>query len=121
MNVQTFHANPAELAKTIRVTDAAAAHLRTELAKRGKKGVRLSLKEAGCTGFKYVIDEVEAGGAADLQVEPAPGVTVFIDPLHISAFKDLEIDYIVTGLNRQLVMHNPNVKDECGCGESFSV
>ena len=121
MSVQTYSQTPDEIVATISVTEAAAEHLRAQLASRKRSGVRLSLKEAGCTGFKYVIDEVDAPVEGDLQVQAAEGVTVFIDRAHVAALKGLQIDYVTAGLNQQLVLTNPNIKDECGCGESFSV
>lgn len=121
MTVQTFEYSPEQLAATITVTAAAATHLRTHLARLNKSGVRLSLKEAGCTGFKYVIADVDAAEPGDLVVEPEKGVKVYVDRAHAAAFKGLCIDYKTEGLNKQLVMNNPNIKDECGCGESFNV
>ncbi len=107
MTVQTFDSTPTAIASTITVTEAAALHLRAHLAAIGKAGVRLSLKEAGCTGYKYAITEVAASEAGDIEVEPAVGVKVFIDPVHIAAFKGLNIDFVSEGLNRQLVMMFP--------------
>lgn len=121
MSVQTFDQTPEQLAATILVTEAASDHLRVHLAQKGKQGVRLSLKEAGCTGFKYQIDEVDEAQPGDIEVPTAKGVRVFVDPLRVAAFKGLQIDYVQQGLNKQLLMINPNIKDECGCGESFSI
>ncbi len=121
MSVQTFSQTPKQLAQTIVVTPAAQVHLSSQLKNLDKAGVRLSLKEAGCTGFKYVIEEVDVAVEGDITVVPAEGVTVFVDATHIAAFKDLQIDFVEQGLNKQLILNNPNIKDECGCGESFSV
>ena len=121
MTVQTFDMSPQQLADTIVITEAAAEHIGRQLQKTQLAGVRLSLKEAGCTGFKYVIKEVKDSEPGDITLTPKSEVHVFVDPAHIAAFKDLQIDYVEDGLNKQLVMNNPNIKDECGCGESFAV
>lgn len=121
MTVQSFDANPAEWLNSITVTDEALQHLRKQLQKQAKAGVRLSLKESGCTGFKYVIEEVSGPVAGDLEKVLGDSVMLYIAPEHMSALKGLQIAYEQTGLNRNLVMNNPNVKDACGCGESFNV
>lgn len=116
MSVQTFRADQA-----ITVTQAAADHFARELKNKSAKAVRVSLKQAGCTGFKYVIDQVDSGEADDIQLDLSNGVTLYIDPKHISALHGTVVDYVQEGLNKSLVLNNPNVKDMCGCGESFNV
>jgi iron-sulfur cluster assembly protein len=121
MSVETYSSNPRELIDSITVTDAAIAHFRRLLSKNAKKGVRISLKESGCTGFKYVIEEVDGPAAGDTTRTLADDVDLYVETGCLSALKGLEIDLTQMGLNRNLVMNNPNVKDACGCGESFSV
>lgn len=121
MTVETYSGNPQELIQTIVVTDAALGHFRRLLAKNAKKGVRISLKEAGCTGFKYVIEEVEGPKDGDTVRTLALEVELYVETGCLTALKGLEIDLTQMGLNQNLVMNNPNVKDACGCGESFSV
>ena len=116
MTVQTF-----EIGDIISVTLAAAAHFDKQLKKKGANGIRISLKESGCTGYMYVIDEVEGPQLGDLEKKLDNGVSIFIDPQNISALKGTVIDYQLQGLNYNLLMNNPNVKDKCGCGESFSI
>jgi len=116
MTVETF-----SLEQAITVTDAAAGHFARALEKNGLKAVRISLKESGCTGFKYVIDEIDQPEANDLAIAVGNGVTIYLDPQHIGAIRGTVVDYVQEGLNKNLVLSNPNVKDMCGCGESFSV
>lgn len=120
MIVQSFEIDVEKIAGSITVTEAAAQHFLRQTQKTGRNGVRLSLKESGCTGFKYVMDDVDEGGPDDLMKKLDNGVRLYIDPKNISSLQGLEIDYRQEGLNRNLVMNNPNVKDACGCGESFS-
>lgn len=116
MSVESFSAQQA-----ISVTPTAAEHFSKALAKKHAAGLRVSLKESGCTGFKYVIDEVESAEEGDLTILLENGVEIFLDPKHLPALTGTVIDYVQEGLNKTLVLNNPNVKDMCGCGESFSV
>lgn len=121
MTVETYSADPEALINSILVTDAAIAHFQRLLSQKSKTGVRISLKESGCTGFKYVIEEVDGPLAGDLQRQLARDVALYVEPASLAALKGLQIDLQKVGLNKNLVMNNPNIKDACGCGESFSV
>lgn len=116
MTVQTF-----EVKQTVTITPAAAEHFAQQLRKKGGHGVRISLEEAGCTGFKYVIDEVEKQQDGDIVITLDNDVRVFLDAEHLDALNGMVVDYAQQGLNHNLVLNNPNVKEACGCGESFSV
>lgn len=116
MSVETFSAGQA-----ITITPAAADHFARELEKKAAKAVRISLKESGCTGFKYMLDEVDQGEQDDIVIALANGVSVYVDPKHLVALNGTVVDYVQQGLNKNLVLNNPNVKDMCGCGESFNV
>lgn len=115
MSVETF--NPAD---SISVTPDAQKHFSMQLEKSGKLAIRLSLKEAGCTGFKYVIDEVSEATEGDVKIELSQQLQLFVAADSLGALRGTEIDYVQQGLNRSLVLNNPNVKDACGCGESFN-
>lgn len=121
MTVQTFDVQPTDLASAISVTPAAVEHFQRQLLKTGKQGIRISLKESGCTGYMYVIEEVEGPESGDVTKLLDGDVTLYIDPRNIPALRGTEIDFTKQGLNQNLVMNNPNVKDACGCGESFSI
>lgn len=116
MSVESFSAEQA-----ISVSPAAAEHFATTLKKSEAKALRISLKESGCTGFKYVMDEVDAAEEGDLEIALENGINIYLDPEHLPALNGMVIDYVTEGLNKNLVLNNPNVKDICGCGESFSV
>lgn len=116
MSVQTFEMN-----QVVSVSAAAAEHFRKQLEKTGLQAIRLTLKVSGCTGYKYVIEEVASGEANDIDVTLENGVHFYVDPQKIDAVRGMEIDYVQQGLNRNLVLNNPNVTNACGCGESFSV
>lgn len=106
---------------SIKMTSAAADRVRTFLANRGKGvGLRLAVRTSGCSGMAYVIefaDELES----DDQVFEEQGVKVIVDPKSLLYLDGTELDYTKEGLNEGFKFNNPNVKDMCGCGESFNV
>lgn len=106
----------------IQITENAAHHIRKQLDKRGSGlGMRLGVKKSGCTGWSYVVDFVDALEPTDRVYEDF-GVKVIVDEQSLSFLTGTEIDYVRNNaLNQGLEFRNPNVKDACGCGESFSV
>jgi iron-sulfur cluster assembly protein len=105
----------------ISMTSAAAAHVAKFLANRGKGlGIRLGVRTSGCSGMAYVLefaDELEP----DDQVFEEHGVKVIVDAKSLLYLEGTELDYTKEGLNEGFKFRNPNVKDACGCGESFTV
>jgi iron-sulfur cluster assembly accessory protein len=117
MSVATFDVN----SELVRVTPAAAEHFRSSLAGGERAAVRISLQESGCTGYKYVVEEVDAGADSDVKIELENGVRLFLDTGAVAILRGTEIDYAREGINYNLKFRNPNVVAECGCGESFNV
>ena len=105
----------------ISLTDAAAERVRTYLDKREQHlGLRLGVTKTGCSGYSYVINYAEAIGEDDVVFEDK-GVKVVIDPEALSLIDGSEVDFVKSGLNEAFSFRNPNIKGECGCGESFNV
>lgn len=106
---------------SVTLTPAAVERVRTFLEKRGHGvGLRLGVKKTGCSGFAYVVnyaDEVAAGDAVFEQ----HGVKVIVDGDSLRYVDGTEIDFVRQGLNEAFRFRNPNVRGECGCGESFNV
>ncbi len=106
---------------TISLTESAANRVKTFLAARGQGiGLRLGVRKTGCSGFAYVINYADAEASGELVFEDR-GVKVFVDPQSLPYIDGTEIDFVKQGLNEAFRFRNPNVKGECGCGESFSV
>jgi len=106
---------------SISMTAAAADHVRKFLANRGKGlGLRLGVRTSGCSGMAYVMEFADELGA-DEQVFEDQGVKVIVDPKSLLYLDGTEVDYAKEGLNEGFRFNNPNVKDSCGCGESFNV
>ena len=106
---------------TISLTPPAADRVRNFLHTRGKGvGLRLGVKKTGCSGFAYVVsyaDEVRAGDV----VFDEDGVKVIVDAEALRYVDGTQIDFVREGLNEAFKFRNPNIKGECGCGESFTV
>ena len=105
----------------ISLTPAAAERVKTFLASRGKGlGLRLGVRKTGCSGFAYVVNYADDSAASD-QVFEDHGVKVFVDPDSLPLINGTTVDFVKQGLNEAFRFHNPNIKGECGCGESFTV
>ncbi|AJW44890.1 MULTISPECIES: iron-sulfur cluster assembly protein IscA [Ralstonia] len=105
----------------ITLTDKAAQHVSRYLARRGKGvGLRLGVKTTGCSGLAYKLEYADEIAAED-QVFESNGIKVIVDPKSLPYIDGTELDYAREGLNEGFRFNNPNVKDECGCGESFRV
>ena len=117
MSVESFDPT----SRVLSVTPAALEHFRRQLSNQPGKAVRVSVKKSGCTGFMYVIDMVEQGAAEDLHYQLDDQVELLVDRDSLANLSGTEIHMVKEGINRQIRFINPNVKDQCGCGESFSV
>ena len=105
----------------VTLTPAAAKHVCAFLEKRGKGlGLRLGVRTTGCSGLAYKIEYADDTKPEDVKFE-SNGVTVIVDPKSLPYLQGTELDYTREGLNEGFKFANPNVKDECGCGESFNV
>ncbi len=105
----------------ITLTDAAADRVKTFMDNRGKGvGLRLAVRTTGCSGMAYVLEFADELDEGDVVFENND-VTVIIDPKSLVYLDGTELDFGKEGLNEGFKFNNPNVKDECGCGESFTV
>ncbi len=100
-------------------TDSAAKHIKGFLEKRGI-GLRLAVRTTGCSGLAYVLEFADELAAND-EVFKDNDVTVIIDKKSLVYLEGTELDFTREGLNEGFKFNNPNVKDECGCGESFTI
>jgi iron-sulfur cluster assembly protein len=103
------------------LTTNAATRVRTYLAKRGSGvGLRLGVRRSGCNGWAYTIDYADAVQPDDVVFDQS-GVKVIVSAESLELIDGTEVDFVKDGLNEAFKFRNPNVKGECGCGESFSV
>lgn len=105
----------------IHLSDIAASRVQHFLQNRGKGiGLRLAVKTTGCSGLAYVIEFVDELQDGD-EVFESKGVKVVVDPKSLVFLDGTEVDFEKVGLNEGFQFKNPNAKDACGCGESFTV
>jgi iron-sulfur cluster assembly protein len=105
----------------IELTEAACERIRSVLKAEGKQALRISLKEAGCSGLEYVLDYADLPAEGDIVAEH-DGFQLFVDSdAYQKALIGLKIDFQQDVLSAAFVFHNPNQQGECGCGASFSV
>jgi len=105
----------------ITLTENAANRIKTFLTSRGKEaGLRVGVRKTGCSGLAYVIDFADQIEAEDRVFEDR-GVKVIVNTEHLKYLDGAELDFVKEGLNQSFRFNNPNVKDQCGCGESFNV
>ncbi len=105
----------------ITLTEAAVDRVERFIAKRGRGvGVRLGVRKTGCSGFAYVVDFADDVEEDDHVFEHGT-VKIVVAQDHLPYLDGTELDFARQGLNETFVFNNPNVRDECGCGESFTV
>jgi iron-sulfur cluster assembly protein len=105
----------------ITLTEAAAKHIQSSLANRGRGlGLRVGIKKVGCSGLAYTFDFADEVRANDLAFE-SHDTKVVVDKDHIGYLDGSVLDFQKSGLGAAFKFQNPNAKAECGCGESFSV
>ncbi len=111
MSVETFVPST----KLISLTDSAVKHFESKLKDKPGQLIRLSTKVSGCTGY------ADSAQADDEIVEISPVLNVAVAADATDLLRNTEIDYVTEGVNGVIKYNNPNVVDECGCGESFNV
>jgi iron-sulfur cluster assembly protein len=105
----------------ISLTQPAAERVTAFLESRGKGiGLRIGVKTTGCSGMAYVLEFIDEYNDED-QVFESKGIKLIIDPKSLLYLDGTELDFTKEGLNEGFKFNNPNVKDMCGCGESFTV
>jgi iron-sulfur cluster assembly protein len=105
----------------VTLSASAATHVGKYIARRGSGvGLRLGVKTSGCSGLAYKLEYADVIAPED-NVFESHGIKVLVDPKSLPYLEGTELDFTKEGLNEGFKFHNPNVSDECGCGESFNV
>ncbi len=100
----------------------AIAHLVNDLKKHPEfRGVRLSVKKQGCSGYAYILDYVAEPEVSDITLSLSSDYIVAIDKKSLPYLQGMDVDYVKQGLNAKFIFNNPNQTGQCGCGESFTV
>lgn len=105
----------------VSLSETAARHISSFLSKRGRGlGIRLGVRTSGCSGMAYKVEFVDHPESDDMIFEQR-GVRVYVDPKSYPYLAGTVVEYAKEGLSEGFRFTNPNVKDQCGCGESFKV
>ncbi|KAM6527864.1 Fe-S-biosyn domain-containing protein [Fusarium falciforme] len=104
----------------MKLTPAAVEQLREMLDQPDPKLIKVGVRNRGCSGLAYHLEYVDKPGAFDETVEQ-DGVKVLIDSKALFSIIGSEMDWAEDKLNQRFVFRNPNIKEQCGCGESFMV
>ncbi|KAG8800809.1 Iron-sulfur assembly protein 1 [Serendipita sp. 411] len=102
------------------LTPNAVSRLRGLLSGPTPQYIRVGVRNKGCAGMSYHLEYVDKAGLFDEKVEQ-DGVTVLIDSKALFSIIGSEMDWTEDRLSSKFTFKNPNIKDACGCGESFNV
>lgn len=106
---------------SLTLSESAIQQIRKSLVKRGKGlGIRIGVKTSGCSGLSYVMEFVDEADPAD-ECFSYDNVNLFVDQKSFIYLDGTELDFTREGLNEGFRFNNPNVKEACGCGESFTI
>ncbi|TDU32790.1 iron-binding apoprotein IscA [Panacagrimonas perspica] len=106
---------------SLQLSASAASRIQLQLAKRGKGlGLRVGVKKSGCSGYAYTMDYADDVSAGD-EVFESHGAKLIVKSEHLPMLQGMILDWQKQGLNESFKFINPNVKAQCGCGESFAV
>lgn len=106
---------------TITLTEAAAKQIRSQIAKRGSGlGLRVGVRNVGCSGFAYTYELVDDLREDDNLYE-GHGAKLAVDPTSVAFIDGSRFDFVSEGMNKTFKVDNPNVDSTCGCGESFNL
>ena len=105
----------------VTLTPTAARHVTSHLAKRDKGiGLRVGVRTSGCSGMAYKLEYADEERPGDVSFE-SEGIKLLVDPKSLPYVDGMQLDFAREGLNEGFKFNNPNVRDQCGCGESFNV
>lgn len=105
----------------ITLTEEAANHINNQIEKSGEGiGLRVGVKKSGCSGFAYTLNIAQEVNESD-KIFESHGAKVLVDADSLPYLDGMQIEYARQGLGYAFKFNNPNVKDQCGCGESFAV
>ena len=106
---------------TLKVSESAKAELLrlVEMESGSQKYLRVGVKGGGCSGLSYLL-EFDVPTEQDQWVE-VDGLKILVNKAHELYLVGTTLNYEPGLGNRGFVFENPNAKETCGCGESFSI
>ncbi len=83
-------------------------------------GIRVGVAGGGCSGFQYTMDFEKDAKDGDLVLEQTSSLKLYVDPMSAMYLQGVTVDYIQGLQGAGFKFINPNAKNTCGCGSSFS-
>ena len=106
----------------ITFTDTARNKIQKLVTTKNYAGIRLGVKTTGCSGLAYVLEYVREYTSEQYVINYAqPEFVVLVNQKDNVYLQNMTVDYVRQGLNEGFEFNNPNIRDKCGCGESFRV
>ena len=114
------HVQEASVPAGIVITESAANEIKKQQAKRGSPtaAIRVGIRGGGCTGFSYMFEWADGEPRATDKVFAEHGVRLYVDPKSFVYLRGTALDFVTSMMGHGFKFNNPNVKGECGCGES---
>lgn len=104
------------------VEPAAARHLLKQMRNHPSAiGVRIGVKDSGCSGYAYVMDLTDSEPANHLRIAADDELSLYVDLKSVPALAGSTLRLVKEGVNETIKFDNPNAGSYCGCGESFTV
>jgi iron-sulfur cluster assembly accessory protein len=104
----------------ITLTPAAVEQLKALLDDPEPRTIRIGVRNKGCSGLAYHLEYVGEGARGVLDEEVVQdGVRVLVEGRALMSVVGSEMDWVEDRLSARFVFRNPNIKETCGCGESF--
>ncbi len=82
-------------------------------------GIRIGVAGGGCSGFQYTMDFENAERDGDMVVDQG-GLKLYVDPMSAMYLQGVTVDYVQGLQGAGFKFVNPNAKNTCGCGQSFT-
>jgi len=102
------------------LTPAAVAHIKALLDQPEPKLLRVGTRRRGCSGLAYHLEYVDKADKFD-EVVKQDGVEILVESRALLTVLGTTMDWVDEKLGSRFVFSNPNIKEQCGCGESFMV
>ena len=112
---------PAEPASPLTLTPKAVEMVKDAMAREKLTGygIRIGVVGGGCSGFQYSMDFENTQKDGD-SVYEQEGVKLYVDPMSSMYLQGVTIDYVIGMQGAGFKFNNPNARNTCGCGSSFS-
>ncbi len=111
-----------EQTEVLAIEPAAAQHLLKQMRSNPRAiGVRIGVKDSGCSGYAYVMDLTETEPENHLRIAADAQLSLYLDVKSVPALAGSTLRLVKEGVNETIKFDNPNAGSYCGCGESFTV